>query len=264
MYDAQLYGNDAGVYRRNGFSLSFLEQLTKNLSGPKGSKVTASGWWYVADSVFSDVLVYRSTRNGPVGPKELLEDRGQVPVAVDMTADRRLVVVANALTRTGEPGSVSVYLNGERHHSRVLRYGTALLTGFGVALDSMRNCYFSFNQLGLGGGGIVEFQKCSGTGTQVVGGIRSAGGITFDRSGNLYYIDQTAGIYKCTGTANCRLLSTGFVRPLNMNFDRHQEHLWVADGAGFIDAVDPESGKILSRTIPLDGPPYAVAPSPGG
>ncbi|MBV8197509.1 MAG: hypothetical protein JO263_05210 [Candidatus Eremiobacteraeota bacterium] len=91
-----------------------------------------------------------------------------------------------------------------------------------------------------------------------------AGGLTFDARGNLYYIDQAAGIYKCARTSNCKLFSTGYIMPLNLNFDQHQKHLWVADGGGFIDAVDPQSGKILSHTIPLGGPPFAVAPSPGG
>jgi len=264
MYLAQLYGNDAGVYHRNGFSLTFLEKLTEFLSGPKGTKVTPNGWWYVANSVLSNVTVYRSTPHGPKGPLESLEDRQEVPADVDMTADRRLVAVANATTTGGGPGSVSIYLDQQIHHSRLLRYGSALLTGFGVALDPKRNCYFSFNQLGLVGGSIVEFPKCNGSGRLVTSGIVVAGGLRFDAAGNLYYIDQAKGIYKCSGTSNCSLFATGFVLPLNLNFDQHQEHLWVADGAGFVDAVDPQSGKILSYTVPLTGPPFAVAPSPGG
>ena len=264
MYMAQLYGNDASVYRRNGFSLGFLEKLTEFLSGPKGTKVTPDGWWYVANSVLSNVVVYRSTPDGPTGPLQSLEDREEIPADVDMTADRRLVAVANATSITGGPGSVSIYLDKRIHRSRLLRYGTGLLTGFGVAVDPQQNCYFSFNQLGVVGGSIVEFPKCSGSGTLVTSGIILAGGLRFDSAGNLYYIDQARGIYKCSGTSNCKLFSTGFIAPLNLNFDKHQKHLWVADGAGFIDAVDPHTGKILSYTIPLTGPPFSVAPSPGG
>ena len=264
MYDAQLYGNDASIFRRSGFSLNFLEQLTQFLSAPKGTKATPDGWWYVANSVFSNVLVYRSTPHGPRGPVQFLEDRDEIPSGVDMTPNRQLVVVANSTTNAGGAGSVAVYLGRNTHRSRLLRYGTALLTGFGVALDPAQNCYFSFNQLGLVGGSIVEFPKCDGSGTLVVSGITSAGGLTFDGAGNLYYIDQASGIYKCSGTSRCVLFSTGYILPLNLNFDQHREHLWVADGGGFIDAVDPASGKILSHTLPLGGPPFAVAPSPGG
>ncbi|MBV9232602.1 MAG: hypothetical protein JO030_01055 [Candidatus Eremiobacteraeota bacterium] len=264
MYEAQLYGNDASVYHRKGFTLTFLEKLFKFLSVPKGTKATPDGWWYVANSIFYDVLVYRSTPDGPKGPVQFLQDRGEIPVGVDMTADRELVVVANSTTALGGPGSISVYLSRKAHRSRLLRYGSTALTGFGVALDPAQNCYFSFNQLGIVGGSIVEFPKCNGTGTLVVTAITSAGGLTFDKAGNLYYIDQASGIYKCAGTSGCRLFSTGYIVPLNLNFDKHQKHLWVADGGGFIDAVDPASGKILSRTVPLGGPPFAVAPSPGG
>ncbi|MBV8198521.1 MAG: hypothetical protein JO263_10325, partial [Candidatus Eremiobacteraeota bacterium] len=230
MYDAQLYGNDAGIYRRNGFSLGFLEKLSKFLSIPRGTKVTPDGWWYVANSVLSNVVVYRSTPDGPVGPLQSLEDRDEVPVGVDMTADRRLVVVANATSTAGGAGSVSVYLSRKTHHSRLLRYGSDLLTGFGVALDPQQDCYFSFNQLGLVGGSIVEFRKCNGNGTLVASGITVAGGLTFDAGGNLYYIDQAAGIYKCAHTSHCKLFSTGYILPLNLNFDQHQRHIWVADG----------------------------------
>ena len=50
-----------------------------------GMVTTADGWWYIANSGDSNVLVYRTTRKGPKGPKATLRDDGEVPVNVAVT-----------------------------------------------------------------------------------------------------------------------------------------------------------------------------------
>jgi DNA-binding beta-propeller fold protein YncE len=62
-------------------------------------------------------------------------------------------------------------------------------------------------------------------------------------------------------------LANGFVSPLNINFDLKHKHLWVADTGGYIDAIDPNSGKLLYRVQAQGGPsdpPFGIAPEPGG
>jgi DNA-binding beta-propeller fold protein YncE len=259
-------GNDLSVYTRKGLSLKLLETLTKGVSAPQGTVTTPSGWWYVANSGDANVLIYRSTRKGPKGPVATLDDSGEVPIDVSVTPNRDLVAVSNAASAGGGTGSVSVYENQASQPSRVLTYGSDVLAGQGVAIDPKGNCFWSFNDVSnpLALGSIVEFDQCSGRGTLVRSGITHAGGLVFDRSGNLYYIDEVLGIFKCRKTSPCKLFSVGFGLPTNLNFDAKQKHLWVADALGFIDAVSPQTGLIELQTISIDGDPYGIAPSPGG
>ncbi len=266
MYSSQPYGNDATVYRRQGLTLTHLETLSVGISAPQGTITTSSGWWYLANAGASNVLIYRSTKKGPSGPVGLLGDGGEVPDNVSVTPDRELVAVSNLASAGSGTGSVSVYLNQASKRSRVLTYGTDVLAGEGVAIDPHGNCFWSFNDVSKPSalGSIVEFDRCSGTGTVVRSGIARAGGMVFDATGNLYYIDEASGIYKCAQISNCKLLSGGFGLPINLNFDANQKHLWVADATGYIDAVNPATGSIEYQTLSVDGDPFGIAPSPGG
>ncbi len=89
----------------------------------------------------------------------------------------------------------------------------------------------------------------------------------FDQRDDLYYVDKTAGVYRCNKTSRCTLFSTGFGLPVNINFDVRQKHLWVADASGYIDAVDATTGKIVYQKAAEGGPtdpPFGIAPAPGG
>ncbi len=267
IYTAQLYGNDAKVYGRKKTSITFLETLTRGLSAPQGTVATFDGRWYVANAGHSDVLIYRSTHDGPRGPIDSLDDYRQFPGDVAVSRNRRLVAVSNISTTSGGAGSVSIYLNRRAVRSYVLKYGNDEVRGIGVAVDVHGDCYWSFNDPSESSGSIVEFVSCIGDGTVVVPTIAYAGGITFDQQGNLYYVDQSSGIYKCKGTSNCALFATGFGVPLNINFDHKQKHLWVTDLAGYIDVVNPTTGQIESSTPAQGGssdPPFGIAPEPGG
>jgi hypothetical protein len=57
-----------------------------------------------------------------------------------------------------------------------------------------------------------------------------------------------------------------FILPININFDMKQKYLWVADAAGYIDAVD-KNGTVVYTTSAVGGPtdpPFGIAPAPGG
>jgi len=262
MYLAQLYGEDLIIYRRIGFTLQPFKTLTQGVVSPQGTVATPDGWWYVANGV--GVLVYRSTHHGPIA-KTPLNDPGQVAVNVDVTPSRQLAAVSNGSSNSGGAGSVSVYLNRQQNPARTLTYGSDPLQGTGVGIDHQGNCYWAFNNPDTNSGSIVKFADCKGRGTIVQRGLANAAGITFDQQGNLYYIDQPSGIYKCKKTSPCKLFSTGFDLPINLNFDKRDKTLWVADAGGDLYAVDPQSGAIL-HTYPGNpsNPPFGVAPAPGG
>ncbi len=267
IYLAQLYGEDLSVYRRVGLTLHYVETLKQGVSSPQGTMATVNGWWYVANGGASNVLVYLSKKRGPQFQKDMtLNDPGQFPANVYATRSRRLVVVSNASTNSGGAGSVSVYLDRQKNPERTLTYGNDPLQGTGVAIDDQGNCYWAFNDPNTNNGSIVEFAGCRGSGTLIISGIANAQGITLDRQGNLYYIDQPSGIYHCKKTSNCQKFPTVFDLPINMNFDHKDKLLWVAGAGGDIYAVDPKTGaKVFTMQVggPTN-PPFGIAPAPGG
>jgi DNA-binding beta-propeller fold protein YncE len=273
VYSSQPSDNEVIVDKRerNGFMLTNFETLTSGFSAPMGMATTVGGWLYIANSGDSNVLVYRSTRTGPNGPKATLRDDGEVPVNVAVTPSRQIVAVSNGSTTESGAGSLGIYLNQQHRPSRALTYGSDPIQGEGAAIDSNGNCYWSFNDPNTLAGSIVEFVGCNGNGSLIKSGILRAGGITFDQSGNLYYVDQLTGIYKCNGTSSCSIFapiggSGGLVIPTNINFDnRIPQNLWVADAIGYIDAVNV-SGLVVYTLQAIGGildPPIGIAPAPG-
>lgn len=267
VYSAQLYGEDLKIYQRNGLTLTYVETLTQGVADPNGTVATPDGRWYVANGGHSNVLVYQTTKSGPQGPTQVLDDYGQMPVNVDVTPSRNLVAVSNATLATEGTGSVSVYLNRNAEPSRQLTYGKRAVEGSGVAIDRHGNCFWGFNDSNSHSGSIVEFNGCDGKGKLVVSSISRVGGLAIDGQNNLYFVDQVTGIFKCNQASKCKLFSTGYGMPANINFDRNDKHLWVSDISGFIDAVNPVSGAILYKTSAAGGssdPPFGIAPAPGG
>ncbi|MGB6644275.1 MAG: hypothetical protein WBE35_04540 [Candidatus Cybelea sp.] len=267
IYTAQFYGEDLAVYKRKGLSLTFYSSIGGGVSAPQGTDATVSGWWYVANGGYSNVLVFRSTNNGPTGPVAKLDDSTEFPANVSVSPSRRLVAVSNYETVGGGPGTVSVYLDRHNDAARVLKYGNDPIEGAGVAIDHSGNCYWSFNDPKTNTGSVVEFVRCKGSGRLVVPTIASAGGIAFDQRGDLYYVDRTVGIYRCNKTSRCTLFSKGFGLPESINFDVRQKYLWVGDASGYIDAVDATTGKIVYQKAAEGGPtdpPFGIAPAPGG
>lgn len=272
MYLAQLYGNDASVYQRDRLSLTYYETISTGLESPYGTVATPSGWWYVANGGHSNIIIYRTTANGPSGAVGSLDDFGEIPVNVAVIPSRRLVAVANFGTTGGGAGSVSVYLNRQVEPARTLTYGTAL-NGMGVAIDHQGNCYWSVNDPRSKKGSIVEFTGCNGAGAVVVSGIAQAGGIAFDQSDDLYYVEETGaarGVWKCKKTSQCALFATGpapsgFGMPININFDHKDKHIWVADATGYVDAVNVRGKTVYSFAVGgSSNPPFGIAPAPGG
>lgn len=273
---AQLYGNDATVYKRKGLVLTYEATINYNVSAPQGTVTTPNGYWYLTNSGHSNVLVYKFKKGHiPQYPVNTLDDYGQLPVDVSATADRNLVAVSNQMTTAGGPGSVSVYLSRQSEPSRNLTYGTDSLQGEGVAIDHQGNCFWSFFDPNTNSGSIVNFTGCNEPGSVVVSGMTNAGGVAFDQSGDMYYVVPAVGVYKCVKTSNCALWASnqqyGFSQPNFINFDYKSKDLWLSDAAGKLWAISLKGscghGKYKYLCVypyqSLDGDPYGIAPVPG-
>lgn len=279
IYLAQLYGNEIGIYQQQGTGFGLKGQFTEGVSSPLGSVTTPSGWLYVANSGNEDILVYNTKKGKKTsgGPTDTLEDYGQKPVNVDVNPSRNLVAVSNAGSASAT-GSVSIYLNRAAAPGRTLTYGNDILQGNGIALDNNGNCYWGVYDTNLGNGYIVEFPSCNGGGQQVITNIGDAGGLAFDQSSNLFYINRSSSmpaIVACKGLSNC--VSYTFTspsdcelyEPINLNFDKHAKALWVADAAGYVDEFAIQPGKLtvtcsVQYPVGSSNPPFGVAPNPGG
>ncbi len=281
---AQLYGNDASIYQRKGYTLTHKGTLNKDVSAPQGTATTPNDYLFLTNTGHSNVLVYKIKKGSiPQYPSNTLDDYGELPDNVSATADRNLVAVSNYSTTTGGPGSVSVYLNRQSEPARVLTYGNDTIQGQGIAIDHQGNCFWSFQDPNTNSGSIVEFAGCNMPGTVIVSGLKQAEGVALDQSGDLYYVDQAYGVYQCTKTASCVLFAAngpsgyGFGLPNNLNFDQKDKALWLSDASGYFWAIvlqgNPHcksndkgkgSGLCVYQYQSVDGNPYGIAPSPGG
>ena len=257
----QYYGNDCATYASAENVLTYSSTLTKGLVNPQGTVTDGKGNWYIANTGRSNVLVLHAKEQQTTA----LSDAGQYPVAVSVENSARLVAVSNIYTTSYASGSVALYAGGSVTPTSTLHVAD-FVEGVGIAIDPSGNCFWSYNDATLGDGVLVEFRDCAGKARTVVSGLGYAGGVAFDKHGNLYYTDQIAGVYRCAGTRSCGLLSTGYGDPLMINFDAPSKVLWVADATGYLDAVDPQTGTILVSNPAVGGasdPPFGVAPDAG-
>ena len=257
----EYYGSDCATYANANGVLTYGSSLTSGLVNPQGTVADSAGNWYIANTGAFNIPVYDK---GGVLKKTLL-DAGQFPGDVAVNTARKLVAVSNLLTKNFTSGSVSLYENGAKKPNGSLSVTDQAL-GIGVAIDAAGNCFWSYNDETTSGGFVVEFFGCGGSPTTVAAGLGDAGGVAIDKGGNLFFVDQDAGVYKCSGTSNCTLFSTGYGTPLNLNFDGTGKTLWVSDMTGYVDAVDPTTGAIEVQNAASGGssdPPLGVAPDPG-
>ena len=271
LYDAHYYHNDAGIYQKDGTSLTFVGALPgllnpQGIGTVRGNYLTlsaSSGLLLIANTGASNIPIYESTAKGPIGPIETLEDPGQFPGDVDASKRAGIIAVSNISTTAASwAGSVSVYANGSQYPTATLTV-PGLVEGVGIVIDSHGNCLWSYNDYTGGIAKIAKFTNCAGKGKVVAGGFGYAGGLTVDREDNLYYIDQQTGVFKCQGEMNCSVLASGFEVPMFLNFDSKWTNLWVSDGSGYIWAIDPNTGQVLSSTpTGTSDPPYGIAPAP--
>lgn len=289
IYTTQMYGHDLNVYKpvegSQGISLKYIKTVSgMGLSSPSGSVSTTNGYSYIANGTAADVLVFKTKHDSPVGPKQTLEDYSQYPVNVGVTPDRNLVAVSNQGNLASISGNVSVYLKRSDTPAYVLTYtglGSDVLEGEGVAIDHQGNCYWGFNDLSNTSirGAVVEFAGCSGGGSLLFDEVPNIGGLAFDQSGDLFYVDQSSGVHLCTfkGKSQGCTLFTGIYNrdPLNLNFDYHDKNLWLVDTAGYVYAICTQqkggkkncsAGSIEYTLQTLGGAsnePFGIAPEPG-
>jgi hypothetical protein len=260
VYVCQPGSNQCGVYSQKTKALIRLLTASGNgLADPEGVAVGAGGIWYIANTGASNVPVY-----GKFGSVLLktLKDAGEYPD--DVAVGNGVAAVSNLLSTTSAAGSVSVYVGRATSPSYILRDPNAF-KGIGLAFDAAGNCYWSYNTAS-GVGQIDAFEGCSKGATPVNLGITMgfAGGVAFDARGNLWYVDQFAGLFECAGTVSCKQVAGGFSDPIYFNFTAHSKALFLADFGN--NSVDRSEGMLPPGRLRPDFvvTPWLLVPGPVG
>ena len=214
--------NSCSVYDTNG---NLVGTLTDGLSAPAGTMANTQGLLYIANATGANVAVFA---NGGTTPVETLADPGEEPG--DVAVSKKLVVVSNEYGISSSPPNVAVYKKGATSPSYVLNAPGAF-QGIGVAIDTKGNCYWSYNADSSSGGHIIEFAGCKPKSKAVDLGLTlgDAGGLAFDGDGNLWFTDQSSGLYRCAGVSSCTLVAGGFSDPLAIHFNKGATTLYLAD-----------------------------------
>jgi hypothetical protein len=250
LYTCSGKADECPVYSVSGTTLKYVKSVS-SLSEPAGGAAAPRGIWYVAELSASKIAVFKSTKTGPSGLFETLADTGQYPVDVAVNAKNQIVAVSNEETTKGGQGSVTVYLNGAKSPTSTLTYRVkgSFFVGVGITTDAAGDCFWGVDDAELGGSSVIEFAKCAGAGTVVVSGITQVGGLAMDEAGDLYFVDEASGVYRCTLLASCSEIATGFIQPTMIRFDSNWTNLWLTDlSAATIYALDPSTGATRSTT----------------
>ncbi len=165
-----------------------------NLQQPSALVSDPQGYVYVSDAIANQVAIYSP------GMKRLIATRSGVNVGFDMAVHAGTIAVGGGNTITVLPaGSKAPYYLSDPD----------AMQGNGLAFDSRGNCFWSVTlNDGKGTVRVDEFDGCAGS-AQHLAIPGSPLWLAFDGSDDLYYVnfasDNSSGIYRCGGLANCKL-----------------------------------------------------------
>ena len=268
LYACAPKSNACDAFKVSGTKLTYAKTVTTSMSIPEGGVATVAGDWYQTEQAAADIQIFASHSSGPTGPIGTLADANARPLDVAIDASAKIVAVSDVFAGNGGPGDLAIYKNGASSPASRLTFTIAggSVAGFGAAIDHAGDCFWSINDLHNIIGDIVKFKKCAGAGAIIASTAKfdAMGGLTFDKAGNLFYVDQFKGVMKCTGTKTCKLLKGGLNSPAYIRFDSGWKHLWLTDnGAGTIIALNPATGAIESTTTAHTGAYTGLSLAPG-
>jgi hypothetical protein len=227
-----------------------------DLQQPSALVSDPQGYVYVSDAIANQVAIYSP------GMKRRVATRTGVSVGFDMAVHAGTIAVGggNTITVLAAGSKAPYYLSDPD-----------AMQGNGLAFDSRGNCYWSVTlNDGKGTVRVDEFNGCAGS-AQHLAIPGSPLWLAFDGSDDLYYVnfasDNSSGIYRCDGLANCKLAFGRGTESRAIRFDRGWQHLYVADlGGANISRIDIATGKVdevITRGLQGYSQPIAVAAGPG-
>lgn len=189
----------------------------------------------------------------------------------DPVADGNTLYIST-LNDVSIPGSVAVYnLKGGSNPVTQLTDPTAGV-GFGVAVDSHHNLFWSNTDWWTGGGQVTEFRKGKMPGVVLKAtkiGSDEPGGVILDKYSNLLLIDQNIGViniyappYKAPAFSTITMKGSAWYCAMGVD----QTRLYCLDDTyGSVDAYTYPGGKYLfsyNNGIELKDGPVGIAIAP--
>ena len=226
-------------------------QLT-GFSQPQGLALDTAGNLYVADTSNGRIQVYAA---GFKGTPTTISDPGEAPASVTIDSKGNLGV-ANIVTTSGGPGSVSFFNKGGTLLTTLSNANFAKV--FFDAFDDKGNLYIDGTNAsgafvagevvgGVSGKSITIL--ATGNSVGFPGGIEisSTGKIALDDQENVTIFTYNAPVNGSLGMPIATTPLAGAGDPISFAFNRTNRHIWVADAArGLSRASAPvEPNKVL-------------------
>jgi NHL repeat len=249
-------GNVVNIYNPSGKQLG---QIT-GFSEVQGLATDGKGNLYVADTGNSRIQVYAPPYTKT--PKTL-SDPGQYPVCVSVLNDGEFVAVANIISTSGGPGSVTLFKKGKAGPTIS---SSSFARVYSCAFDGKGNLYVD----GANSSGSVEVGEIA---KLTMGGkklktlmynnsILFPGGIQVTTDDKIAILDQeAASIYTFNqpvkgslGSPVATTTLTGSSDPVTFVFTKNNKDLWDVD-AGLAQAAEfayPSGGSSM-KSIPAAG-----------
>jgi hypothetical protein len=232
-------------------------QITDGIAGPDGLYVDIHGTLYVCNFGAGTVTEYpkgqithSKTLAGSVGPK-------YVVAGTDGT-----VYVADFVS--GSNGKLYEYAGGSTTPTTTITFQTFPA---GVALDRRNKLYVAYNDSTNNDIEVLKFTpgKTKGRNLGIHLKFGNAGGVTFDKKGNLLVDDQSlpgVDVFPPGATTPSKQI-TGFSLAYQIALNHSDTHLYVSDpfGPSVAEVAYPSGTPIRSISNSLAGA-YGVATSP--
>jgi hypothetical protein len=229
--------------------------ITNGIASPSGLGVDSSGDLYVANLSANSVAVYLPPYT--LAPTITYAGGFYDPVAVAIGADGSLYVsdYSDGLLVEYPPHSTkpskSISLPGRPD---------------GLALDGRNNLFVAYESYDFFSG-VLEFAPGSTSGKDLGIRVGFAGGLSFDSSGNLLVVDESAGaqsinVYSPGSTKPSQTITDGLLNPISIAFNARQRRLYIADaGALDVESISYPGARPIDTFTGFGGP-YGVALSP--
>jgi hypothetical protein len=232
-------------------------QITDAIAGPDGLYVDQSGTLYVCNFGAGTVTEYpkgqtthSKTLTGTIGPKYVVAGRDGTVYVSDFG--------------NGSNSNLYEYANGSTTPTTTIPFATY---PDGVALDRHNKLYVAYNDSTNSDIEVLKFRPASTKGKNLGIHVKygSAGGLTFDKNGNLLLDDQSlpgVDVFPPGATTPSQQI-TGFSLAYQIALNHKDTHLFVSDpgGSSVAEVAYPSGKPIRTFSSGLSGA-FGVATSP--
>ena len=262
LYAASYDGGYINIYPEAGSNQKPIGKLTSSLVSPQGVVVDRRRNLWVANTNAFNVVGFR---HGATKPFTTLLDPNYYPVSVAVDGNGT-VYAANAESKTGPPGNVTVWTKGHTNSTGTLTYSNFQIV-LGSGVDASNDVFVSYIPKS-GPPALVEFPAGSTTGQPVAIQQANIGDMSFDKQKNLLMetLSNNLGIWAPPYTSLPTRTIPAFGNEPTL--DKSQHKVWIAYAnfsTPMVEGYDYTTGKqvdVITNGWTSSAVPYGVALDP--